>query len=192
MRNFLVYYAVMIRKIVSSPHPALQTVAKPVSSIDKKIHTLIHDMQETLEAQSDPEGVGLAAPQVAVGIRLFIIKPNPSKPCRTFINPEIIAREGDTLAAPSGQKKSKKGVQLEGCLSVPKIWSPVARSKRVLLKYEDEQGKQHETWFGGFTATVIQHEVDHINGILFSQRAMQQNQVIYQEKDDELVPMHLP
>lgn len=183
----------MIRNIVFSPNAVLQSTANPVEHFDKKLAILIADMKATLIVQKNPEGVGLAAPQIGVPLQIFIIQPSPNKPISVFINPEVKEKEGDVISEVIKSKAKKKGLQLEGCLSVPKIWAPVGRFSRVFVTYYDIQGKKHERWFRGFTATVIQHEMDHINGVLFTQRAIEQNQTLYQENDEEeLVAIKLP
>jgi peptide deformylase len=83
-------------------------------------------------------------------------------------------------------KKAKKPLKLEGCLSIPKIWSPVARAKKILLEYQDLTCQVKREWFQGFKAIIIQHEVDHLNGILFTQRALEQKNPLYEEKEGKL------
>lgn len=168
-------------KIVHVPNPVLTTQAQTIEKIDGTIVKLVKEMEKTLNTQVDPEGVGLAAPQVGVSKALFIIKPDPTGPMEAFINPSI-------LELIEGKKKVKKDA-LEGCLSIPRIWSPVKRPQKVYLKYQTLEGKTVEKWFKGFEAVIIQHEVDHLNGILFTQRALEQNAQVYEEKDGELKKM---
>ena len=76
--------------------------------------------------------------------------------------------------------------KLEGCLSIPKIWGKIKRAKTLTLRFQDEQGREHEEQFTGFLATIIQHETDHTNGILFTQRVLEQKSKMYQTgKDDD-------
>lgn len=168
-------------KIVHIPNPVLTTPVKRIEKIDSSTRKLIKEMEKTLKAQTDPEGVGLAATQIGIGISLFIMKPDNKSPIMAFINPEII-EVIDT------QEKGKKD-SLEGCLSIPRIWSPVKRPKQVFLKYQDADGNTSEEWFKGFDAVIIQHEIDHLNGILFTQRALEQGSQLYEEHDGELVKM---
>ena len=85
------------------------------------------------------------------------------------------------------KKLSKKKVKLEGCLSIPRIWGPVKRADRIFLNYQDMTGKKYLKWFSGFEAIIIQHEVDHLNGIVFTQRSVEQKGQLYKEENDELV-----
>ena len=176
-------------KIVTTPNNILTQPAKPVLKIDEKIIKLISDMEETLVAQKDPEGVGLAAPQVEVDLSIFIIKPTPDDEVEVFVNPKIIKQETlsskPKIATKKGKKESK--VKLEGCLSIPKIWGPIKRAEKILLEYENIKGEKKSEWFEGFKATIIQHEVDHLQGVLFTQRSVEQNKPIYEEKGEELV-----
>lgn len=171
-------------KIVTVPNPILSSKTKLVVNFDKKLKKIIDEMVETLEAQNDPPGVGLAANQVGLDLSLFIIKPTKKSPVKVFINPEILKLE--YLKEKKSKKTKKELVKFEGCLSIPRIWGPIKRADKVLLKYQDENGKKYENWFSGFEATIIQHEVDHLNGIVFTQRSLEQNQKLYKEKKDHL------
>lgn len=162
--------------IVRAPHPILSHVAKPVTKIDANIHTLIKEMKETLNATTDPEGVGLAAPQVGKSLQLFIVKPTPKSPITVFINPRITE---NTTAAMSKEEKSGKEKKLEGCLSLPNIWGEVKRAPSVTMKYADEHGTLHEKMFKGFLATILQHEYDHLQGVLFPKRVLEQQGILY-------------
>ena len=173
-------------KIVTVPNIVLNTPVKPVSQIDDKIRRLVKDMEEALVVQKDPEGVGLAAPQVDVSLSLFIIKPKKGSRIEAFINPRIVK----TLDAPRKKTlrpKKRKGVPLEGCLSIPRIWGPIKRAKKILLEYQTLEGVKKTEWFSGFKAVIIEHEMDHLQGILFTQRAIEQKHQLYEEQDGELV-----
>jgi peptide deformylase len=176
----------MILPIVKVPAKILTSSTKPVKSIDAKIQKLVQDMEDTLVAQTDPEGVGLAAPQVDVPLALFIMKPSKKEKARVVINPIILKVEESKVKEPV---KKKKNTALEGCLSVDKIWSPVTRPHRILLQYQDIEGTQKKEWFDGFDAVIIQHEVDHLHGILFTQRSLEQGKILYKEIDGELHPI---
>jgi len=176
-------------KIVLAPQAVLTKGWRTVKKIDKKIRELVYDMEETLIAQIDPQGVGLAAPQVNVDLAIFIIKPTLKSETLVFINPKIVKI---SPAEPAGQLKSaetaakEEDVKLEGCLSIPKIWGPVERNPKVLVEYQDLTGEKKKEWFGGFKAVIIQHETDHLNGILFTQRVLEQKNKLYEEKNGEL------
>ncbi len=171
----------MKRAIVSVPHPVLTTPAKRVTTFDKKLKDLVGAMTDTLLVTVNPKGVGLAAPQIGVGYQVFLTKPNPQSEVRVFINPVILNRDANvTDGVP------ERGNKLEGCLSIPNVWGKVKRTTKLKLQYQDMSGETREEEFSGFLATIIQHETDHINGILFTQRVLEQQGKLYQVgKDDE-------
>lgn len=172
-------------KIVTVPANVLNQLTKPVVKIDDKIKKIVFDMEKILIAQNDPPGVGLAANQVGLDLSIFIIKPTEKSKIKVFVNPVIISKTD--LFKVSPYKKKRKKVKLEGCLSIPRIWGPVKRENRVFLKYQDLTGKDYLSWFSGFEAIIIQHEVDHLNGIVFTQRSVEQKGQLYREEKDELV-----
>ncbi len=168
----------MILAVEKVPSTVLTAIAKPVKAFDTKLHKLIADMGDTLRAAHDPEGVGLAAPQVGVSLAVFITRPDKRAKIRAYINPQIIKSEGVSESKKNGPKTT-----LEGCLSVDRIWSPLARPQKVLLSYQTPEGNKQEEWFEGFKAVIVQHEVDHLNGVLFTARAMEQNAKLFEERD---------
>lgn len=178
-------------KIVEVPHKVLTSPTRKVTKIDDKIRNLVYDMEETLIEQVDPQGVGLAATQVGIDLAIFIMKPSPKAQTEACINPEILKIED---VAPKKAKKDditidgelEEDAKLEGCLSIPRIWGPVKRPGKVLLKYQDLTGETITRWFSGFKAIIVLHEVDHLNGILFTQRALEQKTPLYEEQDGEL------
>ncbi len=163
--------------IVQAPHPVLSQKAKKINKIDSSIKDLIKKMAVTLKNTVDPEGVGLAAPQVAQSLELFIIKESETAPLRVFINPKIEFFSKKKYPVTSGKKD--KGVKLEGCLSLKDIWGVVHRSDMIEISYQDENGIQKKERFSGFLATIIQHECDHLNGILFPKRVLEQKEKLY-------------
>lgn len=182
--------------IVQAPHPALSQTAKKITRFDKALLTLIKEMTYTLEHTTDPEGVGLAAPQVAESLQLFIVKESPKDVLKVFINPEILELSQEMYPIsdkkPDKKKSTKKdaGVKLEGCLSLKDIWGVVHRSSRVKLRFQDETGKEYVRTYTGFLATIIQHECDHLQGILFPKRVLEQKEKLYKattEKNGEMV-----
>jgi len=174
-------------KIVQAPDQVLSQTAEPVEKVDKTIKKLLKEMEQTLISQTDPEGVGLAAPQVGKSLQIFIVKQDEDAPMMTFINPQIQktlekpkktkAEEKENLE--KKKEKEEKGVQLEGCLSLKDVWGVVKRPYGVILSYQDENGVKHKDTFHGFLATIIQHEVDHLNGILFPKRVLEQKNPLY-------------
>ncbi|MBP9690777.1 peptide deformylase [Candidatus Woesebacteria bacterium] len=178
----------MILPVVKVPNTVLTTQVKPVKKFDAKLRKLIKDMGDTLIAARDPEGVGLAAPQIGLGIALFVTRPDKRAKIRAYVNPVILKIEE---LAQDGKKQDKHKTTLEGCLSIDRIWSPIMRPQRVLMSYQTPDAVKHEEWFDGFKAVIMQHEVDHLNGILFTTRAMQQNSTVYEEKDGELLEIEV-
>ncbi|OGK62706.1 peptide deformylase [Candidatus Roizmanbacteria bacterium RIFOXYB2_FULL_38_10] len=172
-------------KIVLVPHKVLTSPTRPVKKIDEKIRRLVYDMEETLISQVEPQGVGLAATQIGLGLSLFIMKPSPKSETEVCINPKILKVE----SKPHHKDDMVEDKKLEGCLSIPRIWGPVSRARRVLLRYQDLTGATIEKWFTGFKATIVQHEMDHLSGILFTQRSLEQKTPLYEEKDGELEKM---
>lgn len=138
-----------LKILLGADNPVLRTKAKPVEKVTKKILKLIKDMKKTMDAAN---GVGLAAPQVGESVRVCIGRVNGKD--TPLINPEIT-------------KKSKEtNVDEEGCLSLPNIWLPISRSTEITLTYLDEKGQKQERKLQDFDARVVQHEVDHLDGVL--------------------------
>jgi peptide deformylase len=169
----------MIRSIVSAPHKVLSSSANTVDAFDKKLHSLIKDMKDTLVSCTHPKGVGLAAPQIGVGLQVFIIRPHESSPISTFVNPTILSH-----GKPIVPTDEKPHSALEGCLSIPQIWGEVERYESVVVSYKDEVGVIHEEEFKGFKAIIIQHEIDHLHGILYTQRVLEQQKRMYKSEPD--------
>ena len=154
----------MILPIVAYGDPVLKQRAKEIEKEFPKLNELIDNMYETMYAA---KGVGLAAPQIGKSIRLFIVDGHPfaedDEPDMenwkgVFINPEIIEEEGREWAFN------------EGCLSIPTIREDIYRKPKVRINYYDENFKFHEKEFEGLKARIIQHEYDHIEGVLFTDR----------------------
>ena len=165
-------------KIVQAPEPVLSQKAAPVGEIDRSIKILLKDMEKTLKNASDPEGVGLAAPQVGKSLQIFIIREEPDADLKIYINPKI-ERFFENPKADKSKKKKERSVQLEGCLSLKDIWGVVDRHWGVELSYLDENGEKHTKEFTGFLATIVQHEYDHLQGELFTKRVIEQKNPLY-------------
>jgi peptide deformylase len=173
----------MIQRIIQSGEKKLREISKPVAKIDKKVKKLVADLKDTLEIQKDPEGVGLAAPQIAQNQRVFVTKYKDFE--RVVINPEII----DIKKIKESKKRKKHNHDneiLEGCLSLPHYYGPLKRAASVKLKYQDESGNTVEEEFKGFNAQIILHEMDHLDGVLFVDRLLEQKQKLYKlDENDE-------
>ena len=138
-----------------SDNKILRTSSIDVKKIDKKLLKFIEDMKITMEAE---KGIGLAAPQVGVNIRLVICKFNHDTPHQVIvpmINPEIISRS------------SRMDLNEEGCLSLPKKFDTIARHSALTVRYLDHRGKENILKLKDLNARIVQHEVDHIDGKLF-------------------------
>ncbi len=173
----------MILDVVQAPNEVLSAKAKAVEKIDAQILNFIEDMKETLVAQKDPEGVGLAAPQVDKSLQIFVVKPDNEAPFDIYINPTLEPLP-DKEETPSKKKKADRQ-KLEGCLSLKVIWGTVKRAKKVKMSWMDEKGQHHEAYFSGFYATILQHEYDHLQGLLFPRRVLEQKGQLYRSKKNE-------
>ncbi len=147
----------MIYKVIKYPDPVLMQKAEPVTVFDKKLHMLVEDMFETMYVE---QGIGIAAPQIGILKRLTVIdvsfKKNPEDKI-VLINPEIIEREG-------------KQVEEEGCLSLPEIREKVQRASWVKVRAQDVDGNFFEIEGDELLARAFQHEIDHLDGVLFIDR----------------------
>ena len=166
-------------EIVKAPNNVLAQKAKPVKRVDRSILKIIEQMKQALLAAKDPIGVGLAAPQIGKPLQIFITKPSVSSPIRVFINPEI------KLLGKPVKKQRGKEVKLEGCLSLPNIWGEVRRPTSLSITYIDENGLKNTNKVTGFLATIIQHEMDHLSGVLFPKRVLEQKGTLYRSEKDE-------
>lgn len=153
----------MIYPVYIYGSPVLRKVAGDITPDYPKLPELIADMYDTMH-QSD--GVGLAAPQIGLSIRLFVIDGTPMEnddPTlkgfkKAFINPKILERFGEMV------------IYGEGCLSIPNIHEEVERESKVRIRYLDENFQEHEEVIEGFAARIVQHEYDHLEGTLFTDR----------------------
>ncbi len=210
-------------KIISAPHPTLRQVAHPVTKFDKRLAKFVERLKKQLLLETDPEGVGLAAPQVNKSWQIFVLRhterdlaeddqtaqnqaeqdqksqnqaeqdqAQKTKPdhkldqLSAFINPQIIAHS---------QKKTllKEAEHFEGCLSVPKIYGPVPRWAWVEVAYQTfNKAGQIETKqekYQGFLARVIQHEYDHLQGVLFTDHLLENDLPAYIIEKNEWVEL---
>jgi peptide deformylase len=149
-----------IRPIYETPDPMLRQKSKPVDTFDEGLKSLVADMFETMY---DAPGIGLAAVQVGEPIRLLVIdlqEPEeeggePVRDPKVFVNPEILWTSDDDVP------------YTEGCLSVPEQYAEVMRPDRIRAKWQDVDGKQFEEEIDGLLAVCLQHEMDHLEGVLF-------------------------
>jgi len=180
-------------KIITTPNSYLRHTAKPVSTITKKTLSEIKEMISTLKAATDPEGVGLAATQVGIDKRIFILL--QANKATVHINPKITSLSKLTVADKYPDEDKRP---LEGCLSIPRIWGFVNRPYRVKVEYQTLDPESNSTItkivkkkLEGFRAIAFQHETDHLNGILFTDHILKQNGTILKETPNGLRPIKL-
>ena len=158
-----------VLEILKYPHPILKKRSEAVSQIDEEVRKLIHDMKETMYGAG---GVGLAACQVGIPRRVIVLDVSPMDPQHTFftlINPEIIYEEGEVDHE-------------EGCLSVPDCLEKVRRKEKVCVRGWSSEGMGIEIKGEGILAIALQHEIDHIDGILILDRISRLKREIYRDK----------
>ena len=158
-----------VREILHYPNPLLKQKAQPVTEFNGDLVRLADDMVETMYAAP---GVGLAAPQVGELKRLMVLdcsaKDEPDD-LIVAVNPEIVAGEGECF-------------EEEGCLSVPEYWASVKRQAAIIMRYQDVSGEAHERSAEGLLAVGVQHEIDHLDGILFVDRLSPLKRSIFKKK----------
>ena len=163
----------MIKPILTVPgdEDRLRQKSKVVGAFEKSLNDLITDLSDTLEAQTDPPGLGLSAPQIGIFKRVFVARIRNK--IKAFTNAQI-------------HKFSKKEVAyLEGCFSVPALYGHVMRPAELNLNWQDRQGKKLSAHFKGLAARIIQHEIDHLNGTLFTDHVHTQNGKIFRVEKDK-------
>lgn len=150
------------RKILQYPNPLLKAPCRPVDVMDADLCALVRDLIDTM--REGPGSVGVAAPQIGAGLRVCVVDVSTNRHGRqnnhglvVMINPEIIRREG-------------AAVMREGCMSVPDYTGDVERATEITVRFTDESGMERVLQADGFEAVAIQHEMDHLDGILFLDR----------------------
>lgn len=141
-----------VLNVVKVGHPVLKQKAEPVAFVNKKIRALLDDMKDTMYAE---DGVGLAAPQVGESLRMLVL--DDGNGFQEFINPEIVHASGEQIG-------------IEGCLSVPGYFGDVKRYNELEVKYIDRNNKHKKIKAEGFLARILQHEMDHLDGVLFIEK----------------------
>lgn len=184
-------------KIITAPHPSLREIAKEVTVFDKKFFKFLDELADTLIKKEQPKGVALAAPQVNKLVRVFAAilgekNQDSSKPViEFFINPKITKFSNKKiLGAADGSER------FEGCLSIPLLYGPVPRYEWLEIEYQSltnldlknqPEIKTKKSKFTDFDARVIQHEYDHLDGILFTDLILKNNLPVYIDEDGKWV-----
>lgn len=158
-----------VKPILTVPDHILYQKCERVQKVNKEIQTIITDMVDTLLAAKEPEGAGLAAPQLGILKRIIVVRrffPDPNNPEQElskeyiFINPKVISSSKET------------DVHYEACLSVPDTYGQVCRPKLIKFRYMNESGEEEQKKVSGFFARTIQHEIDHLDGIIFTSKVV--------------------
>jgi len=158
-----------ILEILKYPHPLLKKKAEKVERIDEPIKRLVQDMTETMYQSN---GIGLAACQVGIPLRVLVMDVSPLDPKHGYfamINPEVISEEGEVDHE-------------EGCLSVPDCWEKVKRREKIHVKGMTPDGEEIEITGEGILAIALQHEIDHLNGVVILDRLSRLKREIYRNK----------
>ena len=164
-----------VQPILKYPHPLLKKMAHAVDGLDTAIHALVQDLLDTMHA--GPGSVGVAAPQIGVGLRVCVVDVSNSRHGKDnnhgllcMVNPEIISRSGNA-------------VMREGCMSVPDYTGDVERATEITVRFLDsETGQMREITASGFEAVAIQHEMDHLDGLLFLDRIISVSTGLFRRK----------
>ena len=165
-----------LREIITIPDPTLRKKARKVTDFGKDFQQLVSDMIDTMR---DAPGVGLAAPQVAISERLIVVEfgddEDEEKPAKLYVvaNPEIVSASEDTLMG------------IEGCLSVPDLVGEVERHTSIIVKGQNRYGKPTKIKANGWLARIFQHEMDHLDGVLYPDRAER----VWKPAPDEDIPL---
>lgn len=168
-----------IRSILTAEHPVLHQKAKKIKRVDASTQKLVDDMLESMRAV---HGLGLAAPQIGIGLRVFVIEmpegkdePNSGEQV-ILINPEIVKAEGEQVGE-------------EGCLSIPGYVGVVRRALKVSVKGLNRKGKEVRVKGEGLLARAMQHEIDHLDGILYTDRLEKPEDLMRVDENGERVPV---
>ncbi len=163
-----------IRKIYTYPEPVLRKSAEPITDFDENLKFLVDDMAQTMY---DAPGIGLAAPQIGESIQLIVVdvtKEDEEKAFMAMVNPKITLKEGTQLDE-------------EGCLSVPELTSKVKRAKKITVSFQNLEGEEQELTTIDRFAVVLQHEIDHLNGVLFIDHLSSLKRALYKKKIKKLL-----
>jgi len=164
-----------VQNILLYPHPILKKMARPVDRLDDEISGLVQDLIDTM--REGPGSVGVAAPQIGVSLRVCVVDVSASRHGKennhgllVLVNPEIVEREGGAIMR-------------EGCMSVPDYTGDVERATRIRLRFRETDGTEREIEASGFEAVAIQHEMDHLDGVLFLDRIVSLKTGLFRRKN---------
>jgi peptide deformylase len=168
----------MKQPILIVPDPKLREVCAPITALTREVSQAVLDLEDSLRKAPFPGGVGLAFPQIGVLTRGFATLINHR--LNIYLNPEITDQSEEMTLGPS-----KDNPLLEGCLSIPALYGPVWRPKRISFRYIDEKGREHNNSLSNFQARVFLHELDHLDGVLFTDYTKRDNLPLYLYDKDQ-------
>lgn len=161
----------MIKPFIALPNQNIRQKSKEVVAFDKSIEQVVKDLTETAQVQTDPIALGLAAPQIGIFKKIFVARIRNK--FKHFVNPVIT------------KFATKEATLMEGCFSVPQIYGNTIRPTEVDIKFQDMHGKWLKAHFKGLAAKIVQHEFDHLNGILFVDHVYSQNGKVFKVIKDK-------
>jgi peptide deformylase len=161
-----------MQPIISVPDPILRKISTPITTITPELKEQIHDLVDTLKNATNPEGVGLSFPQIGLNIRGFATY--LEKKIRVYLNPVVLDQSEETTLGGTPERPT-----LEGCLSIPHLYGPVPRAKKIKIHAINENGEQVDKTLTSFPARVFWHELDHLDGTLFTDYTLKHSLPIY-------------
>jgi peptide deformylase len=171
-----------VKTVITTPNPILDKKALKVSDINDDVKNVAKDLLDTIKIAKDPEGAGLAAPQIGVSKRIAIVRNFFEDP----LHPEEIHSDDIILINPKITSfSSETEIDWEGCLSVPDKYGLVERYKKIKVSYKDIDGNNQKIKAEGFFGRTIQHEIDHLDGILFTSKLV--GETLSQKEFDEMI-----
>ncbi len=162
----------MSQSIISVPHPTLRKQSLTVDKITPEIQKMVEELKETMVAAHDPEGVGLSLPQIGYNVRGFVTYLD--KKLKIYLNPVILDMSEEKTLGGTPERPT-----LEGCLSIPWLYGPVWRPKKIKIQALDEHGVEFTKTLSSFPARLAMHEYDHLEGILFTDYTLKENLPLY-------------
>lgn len=173
--------------IISVPHPTLRQKCAPIPTITRQVQENIHDLIDALRGAKNPEGVGLSLPQIDIPLRGFATFLDHK--VKIYLNPEITDLGDETTLGGTSDRPT-----LEGCLSIPHLYGPVRRAKKIKIRAIDEHGVEVSKTLTSFAARVFLHELDHLDGILFTDYTLRDSLPLYflDTDHDQFVPVEDP
>ncbi|KKU44064.1 MAG: Peptide deformylase [Microgenomates group bacterium GW2011_GWA1_46_7] len=177
----------MNQAILTVPHQVLRRKSAPIEQITPEIRAHIHNLMDTIQYAHDPEGVGLSFPQIGLNLRGFVTFLD--KRLKVYLNPVILDASKETTLGGTPDHPT-----LEGCLSIPWLYGPVPRPKKIKIQAIDERGVEITKTLSSFPARLFLHEYDHLEGVLFTDYTLKHNLPLYflDRDQDKFVPIQDP